>query len=332
MDRRDLLRTFVTRLALTAVALGAATCGGGGRSVPFDDLTGDLLSAECDVLVTCGLAPDRATCLSSVQLDSTQFATMKADIAAGTVIYDGQAAGACIDVFKNQRSSCKQTVMGDLEKKLDATCGKVFTGTLPAGTACFFSDECANRGICEDQTCSSNGCCGGTCVARPAPIPLGGDCSSPLRNQDCIDGTVCTAKAGGGGTCKVPLPAGARCTPYDSCVRPYHCGGSVDLATGEGTCIAPPARGQACDMSGDCDDGLDYCDPNYVCTSRIAVDDACSAPEACIRYATCDGTACVAIAGPDASCDPQGYDPCLLSLSCDTTMRCSLPPPPSSCR
>jgi len=28
-------------------------------------------------------------------LDDAQFATMKADIAAGTVAYDGRAAGAC---------------------------------------------------------------------------------------------------------------------------------------------------------------------------------------------------------------------------------------------
>ena len=190
--------------------LGAASCGGGsGRSVPVDDFEGDLLSAECDFLIICGAVPDRATCLASVRLDSARFATLKTDIAAGTVAYDGQAAGACVDVFKNLMS-CKQTVMGDVQQRLDATCGKVFTGSLPAGGACFFDEECANRGLCRNETCSSNGCCAGTCLARPTPIPLGGDCSNPLPDQYCIEGTVCAANAAGGGTCKAPLAAGAR--------------------------------------------------------------------------------------------------------------------------
>ena len=331
MDRKDLFRACFTRLTLAALTVGASTCGGGGgRSVPFDDLAGDLTNAECDFLVACGAAPDRTTCLASIGLDSVQFATMKADIAAGIVVYDGQAAGACIDVFKSL-VSCKQTAMGDTGQRLDATCGKVFTGTLPAGGACFFSDECANRGICGSQTCSGS-CCAGTCVARPAPIPLGGDCSSPLQYQDCIEGTVCAANATGGGSCKVPLAAGARCGPYDRCVRPYQCGG-IDPVTSEGTCTGPPGQGQACDMSGNCDDSPRLLRPDQnVCTSRIAVGSPCSAPEGCISYATCDGTTCVAMPGPGSSCDPAAVDPCLLSLSCDTTMHCALPPPAAGCR
>ncbi len=331
MDRRDLFRASFTRLTLAVVTLGAATCGG-GRSVPFDDLAGDLLDAECDFLVACGSAPDRATCLASIRLDDGELATLRADIAAGTVVYDGRAAGACIDVFKSL-ASCKQTAIGDFAPRLDATCGKVFTGSLPAGSVCFFSEECANQGICDRQTCSSSGCCAGTCVARPMPVPLGGDCSNLLPNQDCIDGTVCTANATGGGTCKAPLAAGARCGPYDRCVQPYQCGGSVDPVTNEGTCTAPPAHGQTCDISGNCDDARDVCDPTTnVCTSRIAAGGACSTLEACVAYARCDGTTCVAMAGPDASCDPQALDACLLSLTCDTTMHCSLPPPTAACR
>ena len=177
------------------------------------------LSAECDFLIICGAVPDRATCLASLRVDSAWFATLKTDVAAGTVAYDGHAAGACVDVFKNLMS-CKQTVMGDVQQRFDR-CGKAFTGLLPAGGACFFDEECANRGLCRNQSCSSNGCCAGTCLARPTPIPLGGDCSNPLAEQDCIEGTVCAANAAGGGTCKAPLAAGARCGPYDRCALPF---------------------------------------------------------------------------------------------------------------
>jgi hypothetical protein len=334
MDGKNSLRASFTRLTLAAVTLGAAACGGGnGRSVPFDDLVGELLNAECDFLVACGAAPDRTTCLASIGPDSQQLDTFKVDIAAGIVLYDARAAGACIDAFKSL-ASCKQTAIGDFSQRINATCGKVFTGSLPAGSTCFFSEECANQGICSGQTCGADGCCTGTCVARPAPIPPGGDCTSLLQNQDCIDGTRCTANAAGGGTCKVPLAAGARCGPYDRCAPPYQCGGVVDPVTNEGTCTAPPGHGQACDMSGNCDDARDVCDQTTrLCTSRIAVGGACSTSGSCVAYANCDGTTCVAMPGPGASCDPIAQEPCLLSLSCDaTTMSCSLPAPSSSCR
>jgi hypothetical protein len=333
MHGRDFVRAPFTRLALALVALGAGTCGGGGRSIPLDQIAGDLVNAECDFLVACEGAPDRTTCLASIAVDSAQLATLKVDVAAGTVVYDGQAAAACLDVYRSL-TSCKQTAVGDLGQKLDAVCGQVFTGTLAAGSACFFSEECADHGICDRTTCTSSGCCAGTCHARPTAIPAGGDCSNPLPDQDCVDGTLCTADAAGGGTCKAPLAAGARCGPYDRCALPYQCGGTVDPLTNEGTCTAPPGHGQACDISGNCDDARDVCDQTtHVCTNAIAVGGACATSDACVSYATCDGTTCVARPGPDASCDSLAPDPCLLSLGCDaTTMHCALPPTSPSCR
>ena len=66
--------------------------------------------------------------------------------------------------------------------------------------------------------------------------------------------------------------------------------------------------------------------PELLCTSRIALGGACSAPEECVTYATCDGTMCVAKPGLDDNCGPYPPDRCLLGLSCDTTtMRCALP-------
>ena len=87
-------------------------------------------------------------------------------------------------------------------------------------------------------------------------------------------------------------------------------------------------------VMGYCDDARDVCDQTTrLCTSRIAVGGACSTIDGCVAYATCDGTTCVAMPGPGASCDSIAQDPCLLNLSCDTTtMHCSLPPSSASCR
>jgi hypothetical protein len=47
-----------------------------GRSVPIDDLAGDLLNAERDFLVACGSAPDRSTCVASMRVTTEELATM----------------------------------------------------------------------------------------------------------------------------------------------------------------------------------------------------------------------------------------------------------------
>ena len=107
---------LVMRLSLVALALalGAAACGGsiGADSVALDDFEPELRDAACAYLVACEQMPDRATCLAVGLGDSSELATLKADVAAGTLTYDGQAARACIDVFK-RFASCKATQIGD---------------------------------------------------------------------------------------------------------------------------------------------------------------------------------------------------------------------------
>ena len=140
-------------------------------------------------------------------------------------MYDGRAAGARIEVFRSL-ASCKQTAIGDTAPRLDATCGKVFTGYAPRRRRLLLQRRMREPRNLRQPDLFVGGCCAGTCLARPTPVPLGGDCSSPLQNQDRIEGTVCAANATGGGTCKAPLAAGARCGPYDRCVRPYRSGGT----------------------------------------------------------------------------------------------------------
>ena len=320
MIQRRVVLSVVMRLPFVVLALGVAACGGsiGDGPVPLDDFEPELTDAACAYLAACEHLPDRATCLASGPVDITELATLKADVAAGIVTYDGQAARACIDAFK-RFSSCKSTQRGDPQVAL-GVCESVFLGTVPTGGACLFSEECADHGFCTRLNCATSQCCAGTCLATPPPVPAGGDCSNLVADQDCVAGTVCDS-----GTCSVPLGPGARCTPSDYCVLPYECR-NIDTATNMGTCTPPPERGQPCgigDVSSACNDERDTCDyVAHVCAARIAVGGACTFgnPPFCVDYAACDGATCVQRPALGASCDPTLPEgDCLGSLDCDPT-------------
>lgn len=329
IQRRSVLSMF---MRLPFVALGAATCGGssGGGPVAVDDFERELLDAVCTFAVACEEMPDRATCLAAKPLlNFDAFATLEVDVAAGTATYDGQAARACIDAFK-RFASCKATQIGDPQLAV-AVCGRVFLGMVPPGGACFFNEECADRGICARIDCTAQGCCAGTCVARPAPIPAGGYCSNSVPYEECVEGTVCSNASH---TCEVPVAPGARCTESDICVVPYECR-NIDSATLVGTCTPPPDRGQPCGTAGisyACNDERDTCDDvAHVCKARIPAGGACTFR--CAYYAECDGTTCVQRPGLGATCDPTVPEgDCLGNLDCDPTTSVCTAPAGGSCR
>jgi hypothetical protein len=325
------VETRSVHLTLAALVLAAGACGGSGGSLPFDELGDELMDAYCDYAVACEGVPDRATCLASLTFDQSELATLGADIMTGIVRYDGKAARQCVDVF-GSLASCKRTVVGDVDARLDDVCGKVFAGTLAPGAACITSEECANDGVCDRPGCATE-CCAGTCIARPPAIPAGGDCSSLEALQQCAAGTRCVFDSvTGAATCRVPLPRGASCTLDGDCAEPYSCVPPDPLAAAA-FCTAPVGLGQSCANVG-CDDIRDYCDPvTSICTARIPVGGACdpNTPTFCIGYAWCDGTTCVALPGPGATCDANN-DRCLASLTCDANLQCTLPPAGGSCR
>ena len=85
-------------------------------------------------------------------------------------------------------------------------CAPFLVGTVAPGGACIVSTECADSGLCQptEPTCAQQ-CCPGTCIAPAAPIPVGGDCSTPQPNQSCATGSFCLrATSGAPLTCVVP--------------------------------------------------------------------------------------------------------------------------------
>lgn len=224
--------------------------------------------------------------------------------------------------------SCKQSDRARSEKQVSDLWSSVFAGTVAVGGACFFDQECAGHGICDNSpsTCFMS-CCAGACVAAPPTVPLGGDCGSLLTGQTCAAGLACQI-AGDGVTrsCAPEIAVeGASCGDPRACASPLRC--VTDPQTGIGTCMKPAPTGAPC---GFCDDPHDACvGTSRRCVSKNEVGSPCLPGEDnCVRYASCDSASMTCVERPKAGarCTLTGAPPCLGNLTCPaTTLMCTLP-------
>jgi hypothetical protein len=330
---------------LSSLSVGACHDGGGGAGggpVGFAELESRFKAAACQRAVACKETPDLATCMASIQEEPGYVATIESDIASGKLVYDGAAAESCIEAIESvYGAACTRTAVAAASgQSFTDSCAGVFAGTVGPGGACFFSEECADGGLCEqtDLTCPRDlQCCAGTCAAQPAPIPVGGDCSAGLPNQSCASGSYCnTALSGASMTCVVPSTVvGTPCSPSTLCGAPLFC--NLD-SSGTGTCQPPAATGAPCNArvgNTSCDSMLDACDAtSATCTPRAAVGGTCDVTQNnCVLEADCVGSTCVARLQAGQVCT-QGTAPyCLGSLNCDsTTNLCTLAPVGGACQ
>jgi hypothetical protein len=333
---------FVPVLLLPLLA-GTGCGGSGGSSISVDELWGRLITAICKLEVGCGDMPDLATCQASQPVYPSDVATLKADIASGKVGYDGVKAGTCIEAFERAYGStpalCKQSERAAIGTEGSEDCASVFTGTVPAGGACFYAEECAGGGSCEqtDPACSpAQQCCAGTCLAKPTPIPVGGACAAAF-DQTCVDGAFCyMATPTSTLTCLMPSEIeGTACTSAYLCASPLFC--DLDPATGMGTCRRAAATGASCNISvsfGACDDLRDYCDDaTGTCKPRVVAGGTCDPQQTanCVGYTVCQGTICVARPGSGALCTGTAGPPCLGNLECSAQNTCALVPAAGAC-
>ena len=323
------------QLALACAAYAACSGGKGGNGIAFADFEAEFRAALCHYAVLCEEVPDQATCIASTNFNigrsTSFFPTMQADLASGLVTYDAQAARACVDGFNNIRS-CTQLEVAPLSERFEATCGAVFSGTLPPGSGCFFDEECSGRDDCGDVVCATPECCQGTCFPTPPPYPAGADCTQMPQGWSCAPGTTCDTDPTLGRICTPYLAPGADCGgAADSCPPPYIC--KMATSSDRWVCTPPVERGEICNDANDvfrCNDIRDNCNvTGNTCTASIPVGGACDM-SGCVGYAHCVGSICVAQGGPGAGCEND--ESCLEDLVCDATLHCTLPPPGPSCR
>ena len=295
-----------------------AACGG-DKAVAFEQLSDEIISANCANQVACGLMPDQATCEESVFLDGGLFDTLGNLIADGTVRYDGGAAGRCVDAIAGQ--GCLFQGL----QPIDDPCDDILAGTIAPGGACIDSFECEGLGRCEptDANCDPNtACCAGSCVAAPELVAIGGNCDQ----ADCVDGAFCNVPETGAAICTALVTQeGAACTDLFACANPMIC--DLDFATNMGTCLTPAVSNADCvaDELIPCSDLRDYCDTaTSKCVRESAVGAACSPDIDCIGFATCVAATCTADPGLGDTCDPNGMQDCLGGLDCAGTT-CAAP-------
>jgi hypothetical protein len=307
----------------------------------IDEVLSRVVQAICKFEAACELTPDLATCLAVEVFDDAELAAVRSAIAAGRINYDPAKGGACVEWVERfyTASNCTQSSRASFLNSGSDACESLVTGTVAVGSPCLVQGECVSGGICQrtDPACTQQ-CCSGTCVARPAPVPVGGDCTTLQPNQSCATGSFCfAATSGGPPVCTIPSTVeGSACATIYACAGPLFC--DRDTTTGMGMCRRAAASGASC-IGGaisyaSCDDIRDTCDEaTGTCVRRTAVGGTCDpARYDCVGYAQCAGTTCVAGPRPGEACTPEGVPDCLGSYLCSAqTSTCELIPPDGSC-
>ena len=290
---------------LLATVLVAAACGGSSESdernvsakapITIDDLPGTVARELCAGVATCcaGTSFQEGACREQ-WLDEFEESFIES-VHAGRIEYDGVLAAECVSKMAAQAAAC------DSIEDISPECDAVFRGTLPPGSACTDTAECAPpEGGWADCDALGDGKCavferageGEPCLWTCR------DGSSECWSDDAADDSptlgYCERNDGlfcGDGVCQRVGEVGARCASDDGCGETAYCG--EDLR-----CAPLPADGEECSPFGFCARGL-FCDlapdgSNAVCRPRLDVGEACDeSRDVCAGDAYCDQGVCV---------------------------------------
>jgi hypothetical protein len=309
------------RLILASIPVVVlSACGGGSGPIPLSQLADEVASAECAAEARCNEISDQAACRQAFPVDISQ---LEADVATGKVIYDANAAGACLHALA-ALSCSRSALLGGVDG--DA-CDRTFTGTLSAGSPCFSSSECVS-GSCEIGICDpSVTCCAGQCAAQDVVAGIGQPCGTGTTT--CQDGAYCQF-TGGTAVCTAKAAAGQPCQGFGECASGLWCR-TQTLGVGTGTCARLPATGQPCDEQNlPCDSIGDGCGPGGVCVPRVGAGGPCAGDGNCRSDTTCDLVTgkCKARGGVGTACTDE--ETCLTWLVC-TNGACAARAPEPVC-
>lgn len=212
---------------MNRLLIGLALLGVGCGSISIDDYYSSSVKNQCEFVVKCCGSMQNGATYASVDdcvaktTDATALASVKAQITAGTLKFDGSAASSCVDSTRSLLSSCSNTVTASKEENAADECAKVLVGAKKIGASC---DPTASDNGCNgtEAYCASTGGTSGAC----APLARAGtDCTTAI----CASDLYCDATTM---KCTDLKSKGATCDSDDEC-------STFDCST---TCITPPAE------------------------------------------------------------------------------------------
>lgn len=290
------------------VCVFAAACSNdsSGGPIPITALEASYHAYYCNLAVRCGLVSDLGTC-SKLQLGVDISADLVAAVQAGTVAYDGTAAGECLAGIT---ATCDRSLVLS-DRDAPVACDEMFAGTVGDGGACGLDQECIS-GVCSVPGCSM-ACCQGTCLGGTAPVrpKLGESCATDSR---CVS-SYCDLSTQ---VCSAYLAAGSQCNSDNDCQLGLAC---------HTTCIALAAEGAACTASDDCKSIGDYCNATLKCARVGVAGDACASNADCSGVYRCDTASSKCVLRPELG-ETCGSSPlnCVDVTYCDSqTTKCTAP-------
>ena len=345
------------RLLAAALALALALAASCERvafapSLPYDEYRAAYEQALCEWYQRCAFEESVDACRASRSFDRPGH-YRDAAIAAGTILYHGDKAFACIEEMAGL--GCE---LGVSFAAAASSCLDVFEGAVPPEEPCLVDDECALDGVCGFQSAGDAPMCiTGRCRILPGPLEIGDPCGVGIAqcgpdsfcafDPNTGQSTVCTARLAIGEPCADGACAAGSYCAYDlNTYEPTVCTalpaegepcGDTSCAPGltcassqEGvppTCVAPAPLGAAClPNGGTCDHVSAWCNPaTATCELRGGAGTPCGPGigNACAPYTMCnwDTQVCVALAGEGQKCGCVD-DYCSMWIACAGDLRC----------
>lgn len=294
---------------------GNTSSSGHAAPVPQSQFTDSIVTAYCGGFQTCcqskGFPFSASVCDSNLrgQPSGSSFCSAPR-------MYNAQAAGDCFAQLQATLSNCLNTAVIPV-------CRTVCVGTLPAGSACTSSEDCATP-TGDDVQCVTTSASSATsvCVVTPRGT-LGSGCNSTCTTS--ADGSeICSVMGVAAGSpvttgnavchtsdglycstadysCQTIAAVGGSCPGY--CVSGAYCDMSKSM------CMDKVAAGSACPTGNECMDGT-YCNSSHVCAAPKATGQPCSLSpyNECVGY--CDPTTNIC-----ADNSPSGFNPTAASCA-----------------
>jgi hypothetical protein len=201
-----------------------------------------------------------------------EIAALTWSIAEGRLSFEGSVMTPCLEALITPVETCA-TVYSELPWADACEEPFGFVGTVPNGSQCYFSYECAGG---ENSYCTPSR----VCAAKPTQgMPCGSGCA-PAYYCDV-------------GTCAARLGAGGLCIADEQCAEDLFC----DIG-GTGMCTPLKLLGEACTENDHCDSGR--CVPGQ-CSHDAT--ESCFMDADCATVCEDDLSQCF---GQDSVCNPGG--------------------------